>query len=609
MPKNVTIEIVDVQTKESIENLQALSKEMDAVGESTQELDQELDKANETLEDTGTSTKETTKSMGALPGPVGRAQGAVQGLSAAFKALLANPVVLVITAIIGALALLFKAFTSTKEGGEKLQQFMAGFRAVMDVLRDVAVKVGETLVKIFKDPKEAIKNLWEFIKAQFINRLQGLIDTVRAVGKIIGSAFKLDWEGVKAGAKEFGAALVQVGTGFTPEQIKNGLKAIATEFKNIGREIAEEARMAAMLTAQLQDIRDLQRELNVLRAEQNRDLAQQRLVIEDINETYQNRLAAIDQVQAAEENLLARELEALRARLAAEEALAALSDSSAETLDQLAQLRAEIARKEEENAAVSIRLQRRRQAIMKEQDTLEQQFAKASEDRQIAMIENELERELAKLEQQKELDQMAIDQSKLTEETKAMQRLEIEEYYLWLADQTKKKFEADKTKTDKEEAEKRKKIAEEEAKAKDAIQKEGLATFIDIVGESSVAGKAAAIAQAIISTWQAAAKALTGAPPPWNFIGMATTIAAGLQQVRKIVSTKVPGRGEVGMPSTGAIGSSPVSFAETVASVPVSGPLTAIIDPNAPPMKAYVVSTEMSTQQELDRRIEAQASI
>jgi hypothetical protein len=53
----------------------------------------------------------------------------VDGLGAKFRILLANPVVLVLTAIVAVLALVYKAFTNTFEGGEKMEQVFAGIKA------------------------------------------------------------------------------------------------------------------------------------------------------------------------------------------------------------------------------------------------------------------------------------------------------------------------------------------------------------------------------------------------------------------------------------------------------------------------------------------------
>jgi hypothetical protein len=59
-----------------------------------------------------------------------------------------------------------------------------------------------------------------------------------------------------------------------------------------------------------------------------------------------------------------------------------------------------------------------------------------------------------------------------------------------------------------------------------------------ILGENTAAGKAAAIAEATISTYQAANKALEAYPPPFSYIAAGAAIATGLANVKKITAVK-----------------------------------------------------------------------
>jgi hypothetical protein len=85
------------------------------------------------------------------------------------------------------------------------------------------------------------------------------------------------------------------------------------------------------------------------------------------------------------------------------------------------------------------------------------------------------------------------------------------------------------------------------------LQKQGAMAALDavasIIDQNSVAGKAIAVAKAIMSTYEGATKALSAYPPPFGQIAAAATIAAGLVNVKKIVSTNIPsarGTGSVG---------------------------------------------------------------
>ena len=153
-----------------------------------------------------------------------------------------------------------------------------------------------------------------------------------------------------------------------------------------------------------------------------------------------------------------------------------------------------------------------------------------------------------------------------------------------------------------------------------ADTKMGVATaafdaITSIAGEASVLGKASAVASATMNTYQAATNALanTPAPPPFPQIAAGVAIASGLMNVKKILSTKTPGGG-------GGGGSVPT--APTLPALPAFDPNAALTAAatgqeaggqitlgqqsgasGANVIRAYVVSDEMTSQQEADKKI------
>jgi hypothetical protein len=111
---------------------------------------------------------------GLVPG-LGAAGKGVDGLGAKFMKLLANPIVLLIAGIVGGLTLLFKAFTSTKDGGDQLAQVMSGLSAVVDVVRDRILNVGNAIVKFFSgdfkgalaEGKKAVSGFGDEVSKEF----------------------------------------------------------------------------------------------------------------------------------------------------------------------------------------------------------------------------------------------------------------------------------------------------------------------------------------------------------------------------------------------------------------------------------------------------------
>jgi hypothetical protein len=137
------------------------------------------------------------------------------------------------------------------------------------------------------------------------------------------------------------------------------------------------------------------------------------------------------------------------------------------------------------------------------------------------------------------------------------------------------------------------------------------------MGEQSAAGKAAAVAAATINTYQAATNALanTPAPPPFPQIAAGVAIASGLMNVKKILTTKTPGpSGGAGGSGGGSIPSAPsaptfdpalalagASAGQEADNVLTLGEQTGSSGANV--VRAYVVSDEMTTQQERDAKI------
>jgi len=219
----------------------------------------------------------------------------------------------------------------------------------------------------------------------------------------------------------------------------------------------------------------------------------------------------------------------------------------------------------------------------------------------------ELERlrkeELATLENER-LDSFEFDELGGFEETEATKTQIAEEQALqrqWTDERIAK-----------ETAATNKAIAKEEANAKLSIFG-GLASSLSgLLGEQTAAGKATALAASLINTYQGitAALAQTTDVTPTQTLRFANAIAvgvAGFASVKKILSTKVPGG-----KSSGGGGAAPQA--------PRVGNAIGLINPNQQgeitgqslaqglneqPMRAFVVSENVTNKQNLDDQIQA----
>jgi len=154
---------------------------------------------------------------------------------------------------------------------------------------------------------------------------------------------------------------------------------------------------------------------------------------------------------------------------------------------------------------------------------------------------------------------------------------------------------------------------EKEAKMANASQIAGLlGNLSSLVGKETAAGKAFAVAQATIDTYLSANKAyqsMVGIPvagPALAAVAAGVAVAGGIANVRKIMSTKVPGGGGgVSAPSISGAAPAVTSAVPTIGTSPVTALGTMM--QNQPPIRAYVVESEVTGTQKRVADIERRA--
>lgn len=241
----------------------------------------------------------------------------------------------------------------------------------------------------------------------------------------------------------------------------------------------------------------------------------------------------------------------------------------------------------------------------KVRDKQKETEAKEAEDKRL----KDQESLIKKLELDKEFDALTFEEQRalLTERENTL-----------LNDKTL--TEEQRTKLAKEYAEARKTIAEKEAEAKLKmlnVVSSGLSLAADELGESTAAGKAAAVAAATISTYTAIAgqlQAFSKVPIPGYAIAQAVvTGATGLLQIKKILSVKTPKGG-------GGGGAAPSNISASGGGAPTTAPQFNVVGNTGvnqiantigtqQPVQAFVVANQVTTQQSLDRNIVNNATL
>jgi hypothetical protein len=167
--------VIDLEVNSNIpevtDDVKALNKESVKVTESGKKL-------NETIDKTGGKTgglKGIAKGMGEISPAMNGVTQAGLGVVKMMWAIVTNPIGAIIVAIVGAITLLYKAFTSTKEGADQLDQVLAGLSAVVDVLRDRVLTAFSAITKFFQgdfkgamnEAKKTVKGLADEMVSEF----------------------------------------------------------------------------------------------------------------------------------------------------------------------------------------------------------------------------------------------------------------------------------------------------------------------------------------------------------------------------------------------------------------------------------------------------------
>ncbi len=521
----------------------------------TGDSNKRLDDINDKLDDVLETSKKNEKGTGLL-------SKGFKGLGTAMKAM-------GIGFIIAQFVKLKNIFTGNIETARRFERIGAKLSAMFDVVRDAAEPLFIALLDGFSNPKQAVIDLWTALKENIVNRIQGLIDGFGALGKVITGVFSKDLDMIKEGAREAKDGFLTLATGMDEVARGEAAENLKKKFKEITEEMKKEGDEAARLTGIMQDVRDEERAMLMIRAKANKQIAESRLLAEDDTKSNEERLTALKAAVAEEQRVAAIEMETAEKKAKAMQDLVDLGKSGEVEIQALAEANARvielqtgsILRQKRVAAEVGVftaKVEKEKTDAIKEQIALEEQLAIAKE---------------KGLEVAKDLDSKGIKTLIKTNEAKL----------------------------------------KEEEKLQDAREKAisgAMKNIANLIGKDTKAGKALAIGQAIRDTYVGANKALAQGGI-LGFAGAAGIIAAGLSNVKTILSTEA-GDGEGGDSSV-AEATTSVSLPTQLGGVGGTIPNMESIIPGGAngiqPVQAFVVETDISDSQALQEELDIQATL
>ena len=308
--------------------------------------------------------------------------------------------------------------------------------------------------------------------------------------------------------------------------------------------------------------------------------------------------------------------------------------------EKLLQIRNELALLQETNdrARQELQLQQQEEAALKAVEDLENRLELEEAIREKYRLLRE-ENERVAEDKIKEILSGTVDGEELDPFAQAEQELQLQQDTLMKELQQLGASEQQKQALLENFKKKRENLALEEAKYEMALRRQvadsnlqvasqALGAISSLVGENTAAGKAAAIAATTIDTYLGAQKAYTSQLLPGDptspiraAIAAGVAVAAGIANIQKIVSTPTPKGAGGGGGGGGAAGGGGGGARPSAPNIPTFDP-TAAIDaaagqPGAPtatveqtgsqataPIKAYVVATDVTSEQEANKKIE-----
>ena len=584
--------------KEAVKNLDEFQKEFAKV-------EKDLESANQKLKE----NEKSAGSFGKTLGDIGKAGGVI--------------------------FILTKAFELLKGAINSNQQVADTFSLVMGTINQVFSEVANVLVSVVNNVSSATENF------------DALGRVVSNVFKIAIAPFKLAIDGLALGFFQAQLAWEQsfLGSGDTEkiealnlkiDETKQSLAetvvgvgeagaAIATDFTEA---VSEVTNIGSQVVEGLSEISIKSIAENVKANQQLKKSADEARIVN------QGLIEQFDRQAEQQRQLRDNDLKSIDERIQANNDLKATLEEQEKSMLANADLMIEQAEKQfelsglEEDRLALLEAQNEKKAI----EAQIEGFMSEQESNRVALQKERLELELSASQNKAELQKAERDfnaEMELNEVTrieKMLENLEIEKKVEEERLKAKVKTFEEGTQAQQDaqqeldlflqdSANNQEKLEKDLGLAKEAQLKQTLGNIAGIVGQNSKFGKAIAVVQAIQDTFAGANKALAQGGI-FGFVGAAAVIAAGIANVKNITSTQTPKPpASLGARSTGGDTSVPVPA--TTSSLPpqfntigASGTnQLADLLGNQPPPRAFVVSNDVTSAQELDRNIIQGASI
>lgn len=340
--------------------------------EQIKKQEQATDKAREAEEKRNAEMNNTNSILGVLDTAsggmvtklkdiIGVSQGVTKGFNNIRLALISTG----IGAFVVLLGSLIAYFKRSEEGQDKFAYYMDIIGAVTGKVMDLLADFGELIISVFENPKQAIKDLGNFLVENITNRLVGIVEFLPKMAE----ALKLVFEGefTKAGEVALNA-VGKVGLGIEDTTSKmKGLSSATAEWASETKKAAIEAGEISKLRA---SITVAERELLIEQANANKQVAElrEKAAQKDIYSA-KERVKFLQDAAKIEDGISEKRIRVAKMQEDAQVRSNAISKSTTEDLNKEAEAKAKVIELDAERARKQRALQRELQANINEERT------------------------------------------------------------------------------------------------------------------------------------------------------------------------------------------------------------------------------------------------
>ena len=533
--------------------------------------------------------KQTGGAVSAMKKFVGSIGKATKGMKLLKVAIIATG----IGALLIALTSLVAVFKQSEEGQEKMQEGLAVIGAVVKQVMDLFADLGKKIWSAITNPMKAIKKL----------------------GGMITQFMASPWDFVK-------------------NTIKGATKAV----KDFAKETNKEVSQIRKITKARQKAHHIERELQVERAKANRKINDIRLQAEDrINNTATERIALLRKAQKIEEAITEKEIAAKNILIKAQIAEMAMGKNTIEEKDKLAKMQAELINLDTKKLRSQRLLQTQITTAINEEaaakkKVLDDEEARLAAEQKIVdkEIADDIETERQRLQTLDDLrkdfyTKQRLDNAASLEAEMTMRMRIWQDEFKATADNFQLRsdmqdaWDAKIVEAREKDADNAVALAQQVAGAKLHAASQAFGLIAGMAEKGSKLERAMAIGQATISGYQGVQNAFTTANaspitkvwPAYPFVTAGLAGAFAIANIRKIASTNPKGNGPPPPPPSAPTVSTPSIPADfnTVGASSTNQLADALGGQVQKPTRAYVVSTDVTTAQSLDRNIITGATV